>query len=301
VSVSRMLDRPDGVRCVASMPSVVEPGAQLGLTFELENTSSRPVTVSSFPPSYPVTVVDGRGTTWDTMDLMEHSWPAEIGKPKLLPGGSKTVRPGVPLAVQFPGPITVRPTCAGERMPTLHVHVDATGPSPPPAEAVARAAEATHGLLDECRPPADGSVLGTIRPPGDAGDVPPMEARCSAAVDREPGFTVVTFVITTPTTAPAVSAPAGFVARLSPPSGRGDAETIVWRFVVTDVARPVASGMAARTTPNGDSMTTEFDIGSKGWSDGDASGCGGDEASIGGDGSSVTVVFLSPCEQRSPG
>ncbi|MGZ4131427.1 MAG: hypothetical protein ACXVWF_00135 [Actinomycetota bacterium] len=292
ISVSKMLGKTLGIRCTASMPDVVQPGAPLDLGYTLENVTNAPVKVSLFPPSFPVRVRAGDGSTWDTADLMNHSWPMTLPTP-LAPGATKTVAPQ-PLAVQFAGPLTVTPTCAGEPLPALHAAVADLGPTPPAEDAVARAAASASGLFDACLPPPDGAVVGTIAPPG-GGGVSLEDIRCSARIESDPGFAVVTFAITTPSAAPAPSIPQGLLSTVDVPSADGNAETVVWRFVVTDSgAYPVGSTTHAKTVP-ADAMDTSYDITSEGWSAGDTSSCGGEDISWGGTGSSVTVVFFDAC------
>jgi hypothetical protein len=292
VSVSSMLEKTPGVRCTATMPSVVDPGAPLGLAYTLENVTDRPVDVSTFPPSFPVQVRAGDGSTWDTGDLMSHSWPMTL--PIALPPGERKKVEPQSLTVQFPGPLTVRPTCVGERMPDLRAAVANLGPAPSAQDAVVQAAAAASGLFDACLPSPNGAVVGTIAPPGGAAVSLP-DVRCSAQVTNDPGFVVVTFVATTPSTAPPPSIPPGLLSTVDAPSAQGNAETVVWRFVVTGSgAYPVGSASHAKSVP-ADAMDTSYDITSKGWSSGDRSACGGEDVAWGGDGSSVTVVFFDAC------
>jgi hypothetical protein len=238
-----------------------------------------------------VEIVAGDGTTWNTQELMNHSWPFSP-PPPLVPGETKTIDT-TPIAVQFPGPLAVTATCAGEPMPVLHATVDDTGEVPSTGDAVTLAAGATSGMLDGCTPPPGGSAVGTVAPPG--GTSATMPVRCSASVVTHPGFAVVTFAITTPPDATPPPIPAGLLSSVGLPSASGNAETVVWRFVATaSGARPVASATHARSLP-ADAMDTSYDVSSTGWSTGDASRCGGEEYSAGGDGSSVTVVFFDAC------
>ena len=295
-SVSRMLNDVAGVRCTASMPSLLEPGAPLGLTFTLENRSDRPVDVSTFPPSYPVRITAGDGAEWDTADLMAHSWPMQ-SPISLLPGETETVDPQ-PIRVQFPGPLTVHATCAGERMDALTVAVDDTGPTPADEEAVARAMEAASGLLDDCSPPPGGSVIGTIAAPDD--QAPTLSVRCAAEVVAHQSFSVVTFVLSSPADPPAPQVPGGLLIGFDLPIVDEYGETIVWRFVVTNSdVLPVVSATHTRTPAAEDTMDISFALSSNGWSWDGHSQCGGDGASWGGDGGSVTVVFFGACAAAS--
>jgi len=296
VSISMQLQRTPGVQCTASMPSLLEPGRSLGLTFTLTNVSEEAVEVSSFPPSFPVRIEAGDGTIWDTAELMAHSWPAP--RPISLEAGEDLRVDPEPIAVQFPGPLTVHPTCAGERMDALTVPISRVGASLPSDEALARAVDATSGLLDGCRPTSSGSVVGSIVAPG-AGSDPKLtlDARCSATIHTQEGFTVVTFVISVPAAAPTPIAPEGLLNGFELPIADDPAaETIAWRFVVTDRdVFPVASATHARTPTARGTMDVEYQVTLDGWTRGGESLCGGELSSSGGNGRSATVVFLDPC------
>ncbi len=291
VSENVLLAKTPGVRCTASMPAVVEPGAQLGLTMTLENVTDATVKATTPPPAFPVEVQAGDGTTWDTADLMNHSWPGELPTP-LAPGESKTVQLQ-PLAVQFPGPLTVTPTCAGERMPALDADVANPGSTPRPEDAVTRAVAATAGLFNGCTPTPAASTVGTVSPPDDP--MRSLEVRCAAQVRSEPGFAIVTLVMSTPSSAESPKVPGGLLLSVDLASDTGNAETLAWRFVVTPTGvLPVASATHTRTEA-ADAMDTAYELSSKGWGDGGQSRCGGDEYSAGGDGSSVLIVIYEAC------
>ena len=291
-SVSMMLKETPGIRCTATIPSVVQPGEKLGPTYTLENVSDGTVKVSLVAYGFPVRVEAGNGATWDTADLMNHSWPPVLPTP--LAAGASTTMESETLAVQFPGPLTVAPTCAGERMPQLHVTVADPGATPTPDEAVTRAIGAASGLFDRCPPPANGSTVGTITPPDDP-SLTLEDVRCSTEVATFPGFAVVTFVITTPSSGSEPSVPLGILLPLDLPTKDGNAETVAWRFVVTatDVS-PVAGATHSRTV-DADAMATAYEVSTTGWSTGGSSRCGGEGFSSGGDGSSAYVEFFNAC------
>jgi hypothetical protein len=172
------------------------------------------------------------------------------------------------------------------------------GPSVSDTNAVERARAATSGLLEDCDPPPNGSTTGTIAPPADPATA--VSVACAASVSRYPGFSVVTFAIGIPAGADAPRPPSGLLAVVPVPSAPRNAETAVWRFVVTaSHVVPVASATSYRSTANGDTMTTEYEVSTEAWKDGGASRCGGSGSAMGGGGSSVTIVLLSACEHSS--
>jgi hypothetical protein len=288
------LDDTSGVWCTASISSTLEPAAAAGVRFTLENRSSSPQDVSTFPPAFPVKITDGEGTVWDTGDLMAHSWPM-MPPVSLAPGGTTKVDPEG-FRVQFPGPLRVVPTCAGQAMDPFTVSVAGGGPALDEEDAVRRAAEAGQGLLSGCTQPAvDGGSTYTVASPEEAGGA--LEVRCAVGVGMYDGFSVVTFTLVAPSDAAIPSIPEGPLVGVPIAGGaEGSAETIVWRFVVTTSdAGPVASATASHTVPAGDRMAVSYDVSARGWTAGDRSRCGGESYSTGGDGRTVNVVFLDTC------
>lgn len=291
VSESMMLTKTPGVLCTASMPAEVAPGAPLGLTMSLENITDTTVKVSLFQPAFPVRVIAGDGMTWDTADLMAHSWPGVLPTP-LASGLSKMVELQ-PLRVQFPGPLTVTPSCAGEPMPALHADVAKPGPTPADGDAVSRAVSATSGLFDGCSPTPIGSAVGLVSPPDDS--APSLQVRCAAEVRTFPGFVVVTLVMSTPSTAASPTVPDGLLLSPNLASQSVNAQTLAWRFVVTaTTVHPVASATHDVTKPAG-AMDTVYEVLSTGWRPGGTSRCGSEDFSAGGDGRSVFIVFYEAC------
>lgn len=291
VSESMMLTKTPGVLCTASMPAEVAPGAPLGLTMSLENITDTTVKVSLFQPAFPVRVIAGDGMTWDTADLMAHSWPGVLPTP-LASGLSKMVELQ-PLRIQFPGPLTVTPSCAGEPMPALHADVAKPGPTPADGDAVSRAVSATSGLFDGCSPTPIGSAVGLVSPPDDS--APSLQVRCAAEVRTFPGFVVVTLVMSTPSTAASPTVPDGLLLSPNLASQSVNAQTLAWRFVVTaTTVHPVASATHDVTKPAG-AMDTVYEVLSTGWRPGGTSRCGSEDFSAGGDGRSVFIVFYEAC------
>ncbi len=292
LSESMMLKETPGIRCTAAVPSVVQPGEQLGIALSLQNVTDTTLKASLFGPSFPLRVVAGDGSTWDTADLLNDMSGGFTLPTPLAPGESKTVQLE-PLAVQFPGPLTIAPTCAGERMPDLHVDVANPGVTPTSDVAVARAIEATSGLFDGCAPNAAGSTVGTVSPPADASFS--LGVRCAAVVRTAPGFAIVTLVMSTPSTAASPPVPNGLLLQPDLATMDGNAETVAWRFVVTPAdVLAVASATHVKTVPV-DAMDISYEVSSKGWSPGGLSRCGEEGFYGGGDGTGVTVEFVDEC------
>ena len=299
LSTSAMLKDLPEVRCTASAPAAVQPGALFNVSYTLENTSNESVKVSGFPPSYPLVVQAADGSSWNTADLMNHSWPYMPGE-SLSAGGSRVVEAKdlTRLYVQFPGPLSVTPTCEGQQLDPLRVEVSAAGgAAPSPDSAMSRAANATSGLFGQCMPQADRPTIGTIGPPPSS-DLSAFVAWCSADVQTWDGFSVVTFVIVAPAgEGPSTVVPSGLAAftHLPTPPGGSNGEVVVWRFVVPSEgkAMPVGSGVTVASTPS-QGYERWFDVSSADWRDGGTSLCGGTGGG-GGSGASATVVFFDDC------
>jgi hypothetical protein len=279
-----------GLRCTVTLPPVVQPGRDLPLTFSIENVTGAPVDEPSGYSS--VQIQDGDGMTWDTADLSAayggsgggYSPPQQIA-----PGAAETSTADV--AVQFPGPLSVIPVCAGQTMPPLSTDVADPGTTPAPGAAVARAVAATSGLFAGCAPTPSEATVGTVVSPDHANS---MDVRCSATVRAAPGFAIVTLLMNTPANAPAPNVSDGFVVPAEI-TAKGDTEAIVWRFVVTpNNVYPV--GASTHTSTRGyDAMEPVYSVGARGWHGGGASRCGGDGTIGGNRGGQVGIAFIDVC------
>ncbi|HEV8088318.1 MAG TPA: hypothetical protein VGQ50_06570 [Actinomycetota bacterium] len=279
-----------GLRCTVTLPPVVQPGRDLALTFSIENVSGAPVDQPSGYSS--VQIQDGDGMTWDTADLsaaMGVSGGGYSPPQQMAPGASETSTADV--AVQFAGPLSVTPVCAGQTMPALSTDVADPGTTPLPGAAVARAVAATSGLFARCAPTPSEATIGTVMSPDHAHS---MDVRCSAAVKTAPGFAVVTLMMNTPADGPVPDVSNGFVVPAQI-TAKGNAEAIVWRFVVTaNNVYPV--GASTHTSTRGyDAMEPEYNVGAGGWHGGGASRCGGDGTIAGGNGKQVGIAFIDVC------
>jgi len=215
------------------------------------------------------------------------------GTPKKLGPGEQQSLLVAPLAVQFPGPLAITPTCLGEAMAPIPTEVPKPGPTPMPDVALISAITATSGLFGPCAPTVTASATGMIAAPTEA--TMTMDVRCSAQVATEAGFSVVTLEMSTPSDKPAPKISEGIVSPPDLASDAGAAETLVWRFVVTETdAFPVGSATHFRTKA-ADAMDTQFTISTKGWRPGGAAGCGGEGIVSGGDGRTATISFYNAC------
>ena len=277
-----------GLRCTVTLPTVVQPGRELPLTFSIKNVSGAPV---DEPSGYSdVRVLAGDGTTWDAADTSRGVSGGGYEPPQqIAPGAAETSRSGI--AVQFPGPLSVTPICAGQTMPPLATTVAVPGATPDAEAAVRRAVAATSGLFARCAPTASQATIGTVVSPDHAHS---MDVRCSATVNAAPGFAVVTLLMSTPADGPVPKVSDGLVVPAEI-TAKGDAEAIVWRFVVT--ANNVFSvGAATHTSTRGyDAMEPDYFIGHRGWHGGGASRCGGDAYIGGGNGRQVGIAFIDVC------
>jgi hypothetical protein len=290
-SESMMLRDSPGVRCTATLPTVIGPAEQIPLAIEIQNASEADVEVTLGEADFSVKA--GDGTVWDTTTLTEGSMGGGFILPKKLGPGEQRSLEVAPLAVQFPGPLVITPTCLGEAMAPIPTDVSESGPTPTPDEALASAITATSGLFGPCAPTVTDSATGTIQALTEA--TMTMDVRCSAQVTTEAGFSVVTLEMSTPSNKPAPKISDGIVTPPDLASDAGAAETLVWRFVVTwtDVF-PVGSATQFRTK-SADAMDTQFLISPKGWRPGSAAGCGGNGIVAGGDGRTATISFYNAC------
>jgi hypothetical protein len=192
----------------------------------------------------------------------------------------------------------VQPTCEGERLEWLRVEVVAPGPTPSPADAIARAADATSGVFDRCLPEPGHTTKGTIGPPPGS-DLSGFEARCSAAVRTWNGFAVVTFFIVAPAaTGSGIVVPTvdDVMTRGLPPLPEGsNGQIVMWRIVVPSrgSALPVASA-SSTSSRRSRGFERSFDVSPSGWVDAGSSACGGSGFGEG-SGGSATITFLDGC------
>jgi hypothetical protein len=282
-------------RCEASLLTpVVRPGQTPVVEFRLTNEGSSPVRYGEYQDY--VEVKDGTGHTlasWlDKFGGVPPPLPAPMVHMTLKPGKAARFAGTDEPVVRWAGPLSIHLTCpfvigsivhrptgdeldmlASPTLPPLPLQVFAPGSAPGIPAAVDRAVAAEHGLFDSCRPGPDGSAVdGTIVPP----EVPkppkvlpaPMQARCWATIERNPGFDQVTLWFVTP--------PDAVVATPADPEGTVQLPHLptveIYRagYVVTYVSAIRAFGFHSGSSAT---ATVGFDWAKGHWRQGDL-GCG---------------------------
>jgi len=217
------------LRCVARIPTVLQPGRPTGVTVRFENVSGETVSV-----------VLPKGS----LDIAGHTGPAfgfrsgPMRLPTMLAAGDSMLVPIANPTVRWSGPLDLTVRCeSGEvvALPSVRVEVAVPGPNPDRADAIRRALSARPGLLDRCMPNADGSArAGALTPPDPS--LPPLTARCAAVVTDEKGFAVVDVQIVAPADAPTVEF-ADDLNQIAFPGGDlpgdGSIALVRWRIIVT--------------------------------------------------------------------
>jgi hypothetical protein len=203
VSVSAPIDG-GALQCTASFPSsVLEPGRKTGVTFTLTNVTesvrSFPYGINGYLGTLVVRTTAGRNLLVDSSRMNDGIY-GPIALPKRLRPGESSQIVALDPPVIWSGSIMVTPWCAQKRLPTSTFRVAVPGRIPSAGQAVAAAVARAGHVFDDCRPRADGSpVIGTGRSRGHH-----FTARCSAFVDAQAGFDVVTLALVSPADAPPV-------------------------------------------------------------------------------------------------
>lgn len=254
------------LKCTAWFANdIVGPGDSTSIVFSVQNLGSEPVRPQNWYSK--VRVRDAQG---------KHVWPIVdptflLRGPELLELGpnGKTNIPGAQPLIQWPGTLTVEPTCHLDRdvrLPSvrLYVRVPETIPGD---EALRRAMMKTGGLFDPCSPKADGSWSeGLLQPPKvanqpakvdrekrpEAKDIRPMAVRCAAKLRQESGFWKVDLVLVAPASAPEVPVDSPVVGdQQEELPGTGSMAVARLQFIVTPEATVHTDevGMTYRTRP----------------------------------------------------
>ncbi len=229
------------LECTATIPSAeVQPGHELGATFSVTNTSSRPVTVGiGFNGMRGwVRYYDASG---NLLADTSHTHDGIIGpapEQKPVPPGQSIDIGSMDTPIVWPGPLRVVPYCDGREMVSRSkepiIRVSTTGPAPSAQGALNRAMSSISPVFDSCVPTPNGSVTGTVRGPKTGS---PISARCQSVVQTYPGFDVVTVAAVVPSDAPPV--PLQVLSEelgVTPGLGllKGPVGVTWWTFVVTD-------------------------------------------------------------------
>ena len=287
------------LRCGARLPSaVLVPGMPTGIMITLTNLTDRRVRTPAWSD---LVVTDGAGAQlWGA----QASFPGvdvPIPMVAIAPHGSVAVRTS-DVVVRWPGTLSLRADCLDvpglPTVPAISARVLGTGTAPPVDVALDAALSVTGGLFRSCLPIASGSwVVGTIDPPVATGTpaqdaptrIPPMNARCSARIVREPGFDVVTLLYVVPADAPG-AAVQRYLKMTDAPNlaGDGSVEEGRWVFVITSTnvteAEPLES--LYRTMPS-DNRSVAYAFEGGAWHIHSAARCGA--AGL------ATIEFITPC------
>jgi hypothetical protein len=282
------------VRCTATVTTPVHVGGVLRVVFSVRNVSQQPVKVPLAHEDLWLVVEGADGTTYDTRRAAEAT--GSLGGPYIAPttiraGGTET-RPFSYLRVRWSGPLRVTPGCEQAALPPIRVAVTTAGRPSSASMAVADVVDASGHLLDHCRPQAIGvAVTGQITPP--SGDAPPMQARCSMALEPRRGFSIAQVLVVTPPSLQGmhIQEPYEKLAWLA--QGR-NAEAIAWEFVVTrDGAISVDSFEVDATKP-GNRMAPDWNWTGSDWQGPGGSRCGGFGGG-GGGAAGPMVEFITVC------
>lgn len=276
-----------GLRCTATVASVVRPGEFTGLRFVFENVGSTAANIDVYHGVGTFTLVAADGATYDTArPLQLLLGPGPLPPETLPPGGTRTYGSN-DVSVRWGGPLTIHPVCQGKKLPPLDVSVANPGPTPTEADALNRSLAAAGSVFDGCRPGEGGAaVIGVLAPPNGAG-LNPVEAKCWASIRTHEGFTVVTLAWVSPSSSPPFDPPQYWFDTRLPP-GQGPSEFGQWTFVISagDV-RSVDGPVGAATAPP-DLEVVYFDRDGGNWVGGNRGSCGGGSASGGG------IFFFAP-------
>jgi hypothetical protein len=235
------------------LSSVVQPGEPVRWQIVLDNRGNQTIHHGNYDGYFAFKITDSSGpVVYDAAPIFANLQGLfDMGSD--LPAGKTRTISGFPVSLRWPGRLDISTTCPGAELvapnrralsfPALHslpVLLAVPGPAPSAADALDRALAETGGLFDACRPALDGGeVIGRIDPPDGHPGVPPLRARCSADIEPEPGFDVVTLLIVTPPDAPHVPIPEYFSIGFNLHAG-SVWEVTRWRFVVTsDAVREV--------------------------------------------------------------
>ena len=283
--------------CTAVVTSPVRVGHVVRVRFTVRNRSRRRVKIYTgiFSRSFVLTAADG--TTYDTFAPYE-------ALPGIPPPFPRMIRPGrtfnlgsIGVAVRWPGPLVIKPSCLNAELPPLRVQVEAPWTRPDPTTAVAEVVGSTGHLFDHCLPQTSGvPVVGQIDAP--RGAAPPMDAQCSITISSEGPFSVAQVLVLIPADLSGVQVyqpyetlwPIDHFAELATPPPY---EAIAWEFVVTPSrAIPLAASEMSATNSSKHSVPS-FSWNGKKWKSDGGSSCGGYSYSWGG--TSPEIEFISAC------
>jgi hypothetical protein len=291
VSASRLIFG-GAVRCTATLKTPVRVGQELGVSVSFHNISKQAVNVRPAYGGQWVLVKSPDGTTYDTRVPLENELLLEPPAIPIQPGATAT-RQLRNLRVRWAGPLRITPGCDLTAAPAVRVAVTSPGLPPSETAAVNDVVAATGHLLDHCRPRTSGvSVVGQIDPP--SGNAPPLQARCSISLQREPGFYVAHVLVVAPPDLRGVHIQQPYETLSGASIQNGNTQAIAWEFVVTrQGATSVNSAMQASSRPGGH-LARDWLWSSSGAKESVGMQCG---AGSGGSGNAdgPNVTFVSVC------
>ena len=294
--VLSVLSKDRKLRCTATLPTDrLAPGLPVGMRFSLTNVSDRRVSYDFYTDGEVILRDSSGKVLWDPRE--RYPFPVHgtaTASPMILKPGITASIPAAEPRIWWSGHLNLDLRCLGKQMGVIPAKVAVPGPPPSASEALDRALSRTHGLFDRCWPSWDRSwTTGTMVPP-DGADVPPMRVRCSAQVDRHPGFDAVSIYFVSPPETPPVTYPSTTyqlgAAMVESLPGRHTAEAGRWLFVVTsDEVHEVAGLENVIRTTGGGAEAPEYELYKGRWSRGSMD-CFDNGLGWGGG-----VVFISRC------
>jgi hypothetical protein len=289
ISSSRLVDGGN-IRMTATIGTPVEVGAPLKITYRAKNVSNvtRKIRLT-FSLWYVVRSPDG--TTYDTRVAFRSISVPYVPSTKLRPGQTITSN-GYVVRVRWPGPLRITPGWRNEALPTVRVGVKPSS-APTRRSAVAAVLAATGHLLGHCTPTKPGvAVTGRINAPKHS--APPLRARCSIRLHREPGFFRAQVLVASPRGLRVQTG--GPYERVSYELKPGRNSTAVgWLFVVTRSGATSVDSTSVESTKNGRGMAPQWQWTTLGFQpQPGGSHCGGYGGGGGGYGGPL-IEFVSKC------
>ena len=279
------------IRITATIDAPVRVGHPLMVTYRVTNVSkvTRKIRLG-FALWYVVHSPDG--TTYDTRHLLRGAYLPYVPPTTLQPGQTVT-RSGDLLRVRWPGPLRITPGWSYERLPAVQVGVK-TSAAPSRSTAITDVLAATGHLLDHCAPARSGiAVIGQIDAP--AHKAPPLQARCSIALRREPGFFRAQVLVVSPPSLRGVRVKGPYEQLTYLKAGQ-NATAVGWLFVVTSSGAISVDSTSVDATKNARGLAPGWQ-----WTTGGfvphpgGSKCGGTGGGGGGP-SGPYIEFVSKCQ-----
>lgn len=289
VSSSRLVDGGN-IRITATIGTPVEVGRPLEVSARVENVSkvTRKIRLA-FTLWYVVHPPDG--AAYDTRVAFRSISVPYVPPTKLRPGETVT-RSGAVVRARWPGPLRITPGWWNAALPTVRVDVKPSA-APSRRSALAAVLATTGHLLDHCTPTAPGvAVVGRIDAPKHS--APPLRARCSISLHREPGFFRAQVLVVSPPGLHGVRVGQPYE-RLTYPKPGQNATAVGWLFVVTREGAISVDSTSVESTMSANRMAPDWQWTSSGFQPNPGgSHCGG-WGGAGGGYVGPLVEFVSAC------